>query len=104
MDVSGNVFMAGYSIGSSGNYEYATIKYSGPPFGFTTTSGSLGFVNKQFQFALTGPAGSNVVISASTNLQTWVPVITNTLTGGALNYTDAVTTNFIKRYYRANLK
>lgn len=33
----------------------------------------------------------------------WVPVITNLLTGGSLNYTDAVSTNSLRRFYRATL-
>jgi hypothetical protein len=32
-----------------------------------------------FGFNLIGPAGSNVVIQASTDLQTWIPLQTNLL-------------------------
>jgi hypothetical protein len=74
------------------------------PFAFSTTSDLPGFTNGQFRFMLTGPAGSNVVVSASTNLQTWVPLATNPLTGGSLNFTDALATNFPSRFYRAKLQ
>ena len=67
-------------------------------------STNFGFANGQFRFTLTGPAGSNAVISASTNLQTWTPLLTNTLTGGALNFTDTLATNYPRRFYRAKLQ
>ena len=73
-------------------------------FSIITTNGSLGFTNRQFRFTLAGPAGSNVVISASTNLQTWISLQTNSLSGGSLNFTDTLATNYLRRFYRANLQ
>jgi hypothetical protein len=75
-----------------------------PPFFFITTNSSIGLSNGQFYFTLAGPAGSNAVIFASTNLQTWAPLVTNPLTGGSLNFTDALATNFTRRFYRALLQ
>jgi hypothetical protein len=65
---------------------------------------NFGFASQQFRFTLTGPAGSNAVIAASTNLQTWSPLYTNTLVGGSLNFTDTLATNYLRRFYRASLK
>jgi uncharacterized repeat protein (TIGR03803 family) len=71
------------------------------PFAIVTTNRSFGFTNQQFQFALTGPTGSNVVVLASTNLQTWTPLITNLLNSGNMNFTDTLATNYLRRFYRA---
>ena len=73
-------------------------------FAFVTISGNFGFINKQFLMTLTGPAGSNAVVSASTNLQTWIPLQTNSLGSGTLIFTDKLATNYLRRFYRANLK
>ena len=102
VDGAGNV----YVTGNSGTATYTTTKYSGPApinFRFITTNGNFGFANNQFSLLLAGPPGSNAVISASTNLQTWVPLVTNPLTGGTLTFTDALATNFPSRLYRATL-
>jgi len=74
------------------------------PLVFVTTNGGFGFTNRQFVLTLTGPTGSNVVISASTNLQSWVPLLTNQLSGGTLRFTDAFATNYLRRFYRAKVQ
>ena len=68
-----------------------------------TTNGLFGFTNRQFRFGLTGPVGSNAVIQAGTNLQTWIPLQTNPLIGGTLIFTDTRATNYSRRFYRAVL-
>jgi uncharacterized delta-60 repeat protein len=106
VDGDGNVYVTGYTDSSGGGgIDYATIKYSGPPvIRFVTTGGNFGFTNKQFRLTLTGPAGSNAVISASTNLHSWKPLATNSLGSGTLTVTDTLATNFTRRFYRANLQ
>src|SRR5262249_7801935 len=74
------------------------------PFCFITTNNSIGLSNGQFYFTLVGPTGSNAVVFASTNLQTWMPLVTNPLPGGSLNFTDTLATNFTRRFYRALLQ
>ncbi len=61
-------------------------------------------INHAFRTSITGPIGSNVVVSASTNFQSWTPLVTNQLSGGLLNFTDTLAPNFPRRFYRANLK
>ena len=73
-------------------------------FVINTTNGGFGITNRQFRFTLTGPVGSNAVISASTNLQSWTPLVTNPLGSGTLMFTDTMATNFSRRFYRATLR
>ena len=82
-----------------------TLTVSNLPFAILTTNSfsGLGYNNGQFGFNLTGPAGSNAVIYASTNLQTWTPLVTNQMTLGALVFNDAQATNYPQRFYRAKL-
>ena len=73
------------------------------PFTLNFTN-SQGYGSNRFCFTLNGPAGSNVVISASTNLQTWIPLLTNPFGGGAIVFTDGVAPNYPRRFYRATLR
>ena len=54
-----------------------------------------------FRIKLSGPTGSNVVIQASTDLKTWIPVSTNLVSSGTASYTDASAKVRPLRYYRA---
>jgi hypothetical protein len=51
-----------------------------------------------------GVDGQTYMIQASTNLNSptnWVMIATNTLSGGAQNFTDANTSGISNRFYRA---
>src|ERR1700679_2485326 len=48
------------------------------------TSG-IGLTPKGFNIQLSAPTGSNVVIQASTDCKTWVPISTNTATDGSVS-------------------
>ena len=63
------------------------------------------FTNHQFQFTLSGPAGSNAVIYANTNpaAGTWVSLATNPMHIGSAIFTDTQATNYGVRSYRALL-
>jgi hypothetical protein len=56
-----------------------------------------------FGFNVTGPSGSNVVIQASTDLQTWIPLQTNLLGSGPLYFSDPHSPANFRRFYRAQL-
>ena len=68
-----------------------------------TIDAALGFTNGMFGFDVTGPSGSNVVIQASTDLQTWIPLQTNLLGSGLLYFSDAQSPASAHRFYRAQL-
>jgi hypothetical protein len=63
---------------------------------------SFGFNGGRFGFNLAGPAGQVVVIDASTNLKTWLPLWTNTIGGGALYFSDPKSNTYPNRFYRAH--
>jgi hypothetical protein len=56
-----------------------------------------------FGFDVSGPPGSNVIIHASTDLQTWIPLQTNLLGSGPLYFSDSQSTTNRHRFYRVQL-
>jgi hypothetical protein len=84
------------------NGEIIIIAVPPPPFAITTGA-TFGFTNGAFGFDVTGPAGSNVVIQASTDLQTWIPLQTNLLGSGPLYFSDSQSPTNVHRFYRAKL-
>jgi hypothetical protein len=63
---------------------------------------SVGVQMNQFGFNLTGASDQVVVVEACTDLASpvWLPVGTNTLTGGTSYFSDPQWTNYPGRYYR----
>jgi hypothetical protein len=55
----------------------------------------------QFQLQLTGQSGASYILEGSTDLSTWVPVVTNTLTSNLWVWADSPATNASPRFYRA---
>jgi len=53
-----------------------------------------------FQFTLFWATNTAVVVEASTNLQNWWPVVTNTLVNGTNAFADFTWTNYPQRFYR----
>jgi hypothetical protein len=62
------------------------------------TFGSVGFANQQFQFTVSGTAGSNYVVQATTNLNppNWISLMTN-----VAPFVFTETNQFTQRFYRA---
>jgi hypothetical protein len=73
-----------------------------PPVAISTGA-VVGFTNGVFGFDVSGPSGSNVVIQASTDLRTWIPLQTNLLGSGPLYFSDSQSTTNVQRFYRALL-
>jgi hypothetical protein len=67
-----------------------------------TGTTSFGVQTNGFGFTLTGSSNLVVVVEANASLQypQWVPVATNTLTGGASYFSDPRWTNIPVRFYR----
>jgi hypothetical protein len=59
---------------------------------------SITLTNRQFRFRLAGTSGESYIIQASTNLNTWTPLLTNTAT--LYDFTDT-NASFPYRFYRA---
>jgi len=59
--------------------------------------------SEPFKYYLLGASGQSLVVQASTNLQTWVPMSTNLLNGTQLLLQDSQMTNLPARFYRAVL-
>ncbi len=66
---------------------------------------SPGLTNGEFGFGLSGSASAVVVVQACTDLANpiWIPVGTNTLTGGASTFSDPQTQSYPRRFYRLKL-
>jgi len=64
-------------------------------------STGIGMTTGGFKLQLSGPAGSNYVIQASTDLKNWIPISTNAAPTGTVSFTDTAATNLAFRYYRA---
>jgi len=106
--VSGSTLYAGGSFTTAGTntaHSVAEANLAGTPVSLViiTTNAAFGFTNGVFGFDVAGPSGSNVVIQASTNLQTWVPLQTNLLGSGLLYFSDSHSPANRQRFYRAQL-
>jgi hypothetical protein len=96
----GSVYVTGTSeIGNHGSTsDFATVKYVVPP-----RLARPGLTNGHFAFTVSGSSGASVEILASPNLQSWLPLVTNTLVGGTNYFSDPQSANANDRFYRAVL-
>ena len=56
--------------------------------------------NGTVHLGLSGTAGDSYTLNVSTNLVTWMPLATFTMTNGAVQYLDSTASNFPVRFYR----
>lgn len=72
------------------------------PLRFLENDGRLGLREGQFGFTTCWGNGATVVVEACTNIMqpVWVPVATNVLAGGSVDFRDAQWTNAPQRFYR----
>ena len=90
--------IAGFVISSN-----ATLTLTNPPTGgpgsFTAITPQLTNGSGTVQLSLTGTSGATYTLEVSTNLITWTPLATFTMTNGAVQYTDSSVTNSSMRFY-----
>ena len=103
--VSGSTLYAGGDFTTAGTNvsAFAAMAYLPGSLAIITTNAAFGFTDGEFGFDVSGPSGSNVVIQASTDLQTWIPLQTNLLGSGPLYFSDPQSSTNIQRFYRAQL-
>jgi sugar lactone lactonase YvrE len=56
--------------------------------------------NGTMQFSLSGTPDATYTLDASTNLLDWAPLVTFSMTNGAVQFLDVTATNFPARFYR----
>jgi hypothetical protein len=72
---------------------------------FDTTPANLRFTNGGFNLRITGlTAHGPVILSASTNLANWVPIMTNPPASGSSQFLDTNAAAYRHRFYRAEEK
>jgi hypothetical protein len=105
LTVSGSTLYAGGEFYTAGSNVSAYVALANLPVSvaIVTADAVFGFTGGAFGFDVSGPSGSNVVIQASTDLQTWIPLQTNLLGSGPLYFSDAQSPANVRRFYRAQL-
>jgi hypothetical protein len=69
---------------------------------YSPQAGVLAYNSGAIKLSFTAPAGLKYAIDRSTNLTTWVPLLTNTVAAnGTLQFSDVVSTNLPRAFYRA---
>jgi uncharacterized repeat protein (TIGR03806 family) len=61
---------------------------------------SASMSGKKFRMTASGTDGANYIFEATTNFKSWTPLLTNAPSGGLLQFTDNLSTNYVFRFYR----
>jgi uncharacterized repeat protein (TIGR01451 family) len=83
--------------GSAAAAPASLVLYSGLQFDSSVRNST----NETVGFQLVGTANTKYVIEASTDLKTWIPIATNSPASGFWSFSDQITTNLDRRFYRA---
>jgi len=94
-----------YSVAASNRYGQVTdeVVLAVRPFVFNMGDASPLMTTNGLKLQLDSVYSSNsVVLFASTNLVTWLPILTNPPTTGSVMFLDTAATNLARRFYRAS--
>ena len=109
---NGSLTITNFQSASEGDYRVVVSNFAGSVASVPATvlldsplrMGALGMNgNGQFQLRLIGQGGTNYVLQASSNLITWVSLVTNAAPSGIWDFLDASGSNFSYRFYKATL-
>lgn len=71
----------------------------------SAVAGGTGMIANGFKLQYSAPVGSNLVIQASSDMNNWSSICTNTVpAGGSVAYTDTVAKVYSCRFYRAKIQ
>jgi hypothetical protein len=103
--VSGSTLYAGGLFTTAGTNASAYAAMANLPVSLViiTTNAAFGFMDGVFGFDVAGPSGADVVIQASTDLQSWIPLQTNLLGSGLLYFSDVRSPTNVQCFYRVQL-
>ena len=91
---------SGYDVQSLAEAEIFFIGRNPIPPNLSSTSGGLS--SNGFSLSVTGESGVSYGIEASSDLVTWLPLVTLSAgSNGALSFVDPAATNSPQRFYRA---
>ena len=108
--------ITGAGAGNAGNYQVivtntsgavtslvAALRVTNVPVSFVSAPGALQYSGGSLILQLTNLAGQGqVVVSASSNLEQWIPIMTNPSAFGGFSVTDSAAGAFPWRFYRAS--
>jgi hypothetical protein len=84
--------------------DISVVSLTLPPTPVILSAPQITVDKTNFTFQLSGPAGSNFVVQASTNLLNWTPVSTSTVpVSGSITLSNAIS-GYKKSFYRAYMK
>lgn len=87
-----------YTLAGEESAYSGEVSYTVPMSENILTAATYAASSHQFSFAVNGSSGSQYVVEASTNLITWIPLITNS---APFVFVDSGAASFGRRFYQA---
>jgi len=82
----------------------ACLNITNVPVSFATGAGAVQYAGGQFTLLVTNLTGQGtVVLDASTDLKTWLPIMTNPPAFGQFPFTDSAAGGYSERFYRVRV-
>jgi hypothetical protein len=80
-----------------------TIQKAAPVLAIYTFPPSFGFAGSQLGFDFGGPPGQLAAIDATSDLLSWVPLVTNSISAASNHFTDSLDATGQNRFYRLRI-